>query len=49
MAAPENLPRRWHPQIEAASDDTTLARLVADYVAGMTDLYAAEIHARLLG
>lgn len=49
MAAPENLPRRWHPQIEAARDDTTLARLVADYIAGMTDLYAAEIHTRLLG
>lgn len=49
MAAPENLPSSWHAQIEAAPDDTTLARLVADYIAGMTDLYAAEIHARLLG
>ena len=49
MAAPENLPSSWHPQIEAVRDDTTLARLVADYIAGMTDLYAAEIHERLLG
>ncbi|MEM1374056.1 MAG: deoxyguanosinetriphosphate triphosphohydrolase [Pseudomonadota bacterium] len=49
MAAPENLPASWHPQIKAATDDTTLARLVADYIAGMTDLYAAEAHARLTG
>ncbi|MEM6277420.1 MAG: deoxyguanosinetriphosphate triphosphohydrolase, partial [Pseudomonadota bacterium] len=48
MAAPEHLPESWQPQINAAKDDTTLARLVADYIAGMTDLYAAEAHDRLL-
>ncbi|WP_432816944.1 deoxyguanosinetriphosphate triphosphohydrolase [Sulfitobacter sp. JB4-11] len=47
---PQLLPRHWARQIaEAAQDQTTLARMVADYIAGMTDRYALGEHARLLG
>ena len=35
--------------IAAAQDDAALARLVADYIAGMTDRFALQQHARLLG
>ena len=47
---PDLLPRDWARQIEAAAQDrTTLARMVADYIAGMTDRFALQEHARLLG
>ena len=49
MSAPENLPRRWQEDVKAAQDDVALARLVSDYIAGMTDRFALEAHARLLG
>ena len=47
---PALLPRHWARQIEeAAQDRTTLARMVSDYIAGMTDRFAYAEHARLLG
>ncbi|MFK7835138.1 MAG: deoxyguanosinetriphosphate triphosphohydrolase [Sulfitobacter sp.] len=47
---PDMLPRHWARQIErAGSDKTQLARMVCDYIAGMTDRYAYAEHARLLG
>ncbi len=50
LAHPEMLPRHWARQIEeAAQDRTTLARMVCDYIAGMTDRFALQEHARLLG
>ncbi|RAZ88120.1 deoxyguanosinetriphosphate triphosphohydrolase [Cereibacter johrii] len=49
MARPELLPREWRRDVEAAADETTLARIVADYVAGMTDRFALQEHARLCG
>lgn len=49
MARPELLPAEWRADIEAARDEVTLARIVADYVAGMTDRFAIQEHARLLG
>ncbi|MEL6649141.1 MAG: hypothetical protein AAFQ05_15960, partial [Pseudomonadota bacterium] len=49
MSAPENLPRAWQQDVAAATTDTELARLVSDYIAGMTDRFALESHARLLG
>ena len=49
MSAPENLPRRWQDDVRAAKDDVALARLVSDYIAGMTDRFALESHAHLLG
>ncbi|SNX67625.1 dGTPase [Cereibacter ovatus] len=49
MADPGLLPPEWRLDVEAARDETTLARIVADYVAGMTDRFALQEHARLCG
>ncbi len=50
LAQPDLLPPRWQVDVATAGKDTTaLARVVSDYVSGMTDRYAIEIHAELLG
>ncbi|MEZ5755301.1 MAG: deoxyguanosinetriphosphate triphosphohydrolase [Paracoccaceae bacterium] len=49
MARPDLLPAEWRADIEAARDEVALARIVADYVAGMTDRFAIQEHARLVG
>ena len=49
MAQPELLPGEWRDDVARATDDTQLARIVADYVAGMTDRFALQEHARLMG
>lgn len=49
MARPDLLPAEWRADIEAARDEVALARIVADYVAGMTDRFAIQEHARLMG
>ncbi|MDR0808699.1 MAG: deoxyguanosinetriphosphate triphosphohydrolase [Gemmobacter sp.] len=49
LRRPELLPGEWLPDIEAARDETELARIVADYVAGMTDRFAIQEHGRLFG
>ena len=46
---PERLPAEWRGDVAAASDEVQLARIVADYVAGMTDRFALQEHARILG
>lgn len=46
---PKQMPARWHDDIEAATDETALARIVSDYIAGMTDRFALQDHARLTG
>ncbi|WP_170477995.1 deoxyguanosinetriphosphate triphosphohydrolase [Ruegeria arenilitoris] len=46
---PKQMPSRWHGDIEAAGDETALARIVSDYIAGMTDRFALQDHARLTG
>ncbi len=46
---PKQMPERWHCDIEAAQDETALARIVSDYIAGMTDRFALQDHARLTG
>jgi len=43
---PDCLPTRWRAAAEAA-DEPARARLVADYIAGMTDRYALDEHRRL--
>ena len=48
-AWPELLPGEWRADIEAARDETELARIVADYVSGMTDRFALQEGQRLLG
>jgi dGTPase len=49
MAQPQLLPAEWQGDIATARDETTLARIVADYVAGMTDRFALQQGAKLLG
>ena len=49
MARPDLLPQEWAEDVRAAGDEVTLARIVADYVAGMTDRFALQEHQRLLG
>lgn len=46
---PDLLPGHWASHIaQAGQDRTTLARMVADYIAGMTDRFAIGEHARLI-
>ena len=47
MAHPDQLPRQWQAEVRTAQDDTTLARLVCDYIAGMTDRFALQTHRRI--
>jgi len=49
LSRPGLLPAEWREAVDRAGDDVTLARIVADYVAGMTDRFALQEHARLLG
>ncbi len=49
LAQPELLPQEWRADVLAARGETELARIVADYVAGMTDRFALLEGARLLG
>ena len=43
------LPAEWQVDIENAKDETALARIVSDYISGMTDRFAQQEHTRLLG
>jgi len=45
--ASRDLPGRWHGYAADAPDDHSLARIVADFIAGMTDPYALDEYARL--
>lgn len=49
MADPGLLPSNWNAPEAAREGDAALARLVADYVAGMTDRFALTEHERLTG
>ena len=46
---PALLPAEWRADVAAARDETELARVVLDYVAGMTDRFAIQEHDRLCG
>ncbi|WP_272003405.1 deoxyguanosinetriphosphate triphosphohydrolase [Roseovarius sp. ZX-A-9] len=48
MEHPDYLPRRWQADVAAAGTTQALARLVSDYIAGMTDRFALLQHARHL-
>jgi dGTPase len=49
MADAALLPKQWRKDVEAvAGDETALARIVCDYIAGMTDRFALQEHARLV-
>jgi len=49
MDQPDELPKQWRKDVAEALDETALARIVADYIAGMTDRFAIQEHARLCG
>ena len=49
LSKPDLLPRHWADAVAAAQDEVTLARMVSDYIAGMTDRFALQEHARLFG
>ncbi|MFV0490731.1 MAG: deoxyguanosinetriphosphate triphosphohydrolase [Pseudorhodobacter sp.] len=49
LRQPELLPQEWREDIAAARSESELARIVADYVAGMTDRFAIQEHTRLVG
>ena len=46
LAEPECLPTEWNARADGPASPRT-ARLVADFIAGMTDRFALEEHARL--
>ena len=41
------LPEDWSERLDSDSSEEAKARLVSDYIAGMTDNYAQKIYARL--
>lgn len=50
MAHTDQLPKQWRKDVEeVAGDETALARIVCDYISGMTDRFALQEHARLMG
>jgi dGTPase len=49
LDAPDHLPEEWRRDVAQAVDETALARLVSDYIAGMTDRFALQEYARLTG
>ncbi len=49
LAEPLQMPARWHSDIAATDSETDLARIVCDYIAGMTDRFALQEHTRLFG
>ncbi len=46
LSEPQCLPTVWYQRADGAGTPVT-ARLVADYIAGMTDRYAMEVHQKL--
>ena len=50
MAHPGELPKQWRRDVDAvAGDETALARIVCDYISGMTDRFALQTHAQIFG
>jgi dGTPase len=49
LAHPDHLPEAWKADVATAKDETELARVICDYVAGMTDRFALQEGERLLG
>lgn len=49
LVRPALLPEDWQGDVAKATDETALARVVLDYVAGMTDRFAIQEWGRLVG
>ena len=48
MARPDMLPKQWRKDVAEVQGETELARIVCDYIAGMTDRFAMQEHSRLI-
>lgn len=46
---PENLPKQWRKDVDEVSSNTELARIVCDYISGMTDRFALQCHEEFVG
>ncbi|MEY1555837.1 deoxyguanosinetriphosphate triphosphohydrolase [Yoonia sp. R2331] len=49
LSNPSELPKQWRKDVQEVADMEGLARIVADYIAGMTDRFAIQEHKRLIG
>ena len=49
LANPDALPKQWRKDVAEVTSETELARIVCDYIAGMTDRFALQSHERLIG
>jgi dGTPase len=49
MDDPLSLPEDWQKRLPGVADQTTRARVVADYISGMTDRMAMVEHERIFG
>lgn len=47
MAEPDLLPKQWRKDVAEADGETALARIVCDYISGMTDRFALQEWKRL--
>lgn len=47
MKQTDLLPKQWRKDVAEVEDETALARIVADYISGMTDRFALQEHKRL--
>lgn len=48
MDHPDKLPKQWRKDVEEVSGEVELARLVSDYIAGMTDRFALQCYERFI-
>ncbi len=46
---PQAMPKPWHDKILQSNESNGRARIVCDYIAGMTDRFAVKEHERLFG
>jgi dGTPase len=46
LAEPQLMPAEWGAMADASQHDAKRARIVADYIAGMTDRYAVMLYRR---
>ncbi len=49
MQRPDLLPKQWRKDVADVKNETELARIVCDYIAGMTDRFALQQYDDLLG
>ncbi|MEL6572229.1 MAG: deoxyguanosinetriphosphate triphosphohydrolase [Pseudomonadota bacterium] len=49
MTHTDQLPKQWRKDVAEAPDEVALARIVLDYIAGMTDRFAIQEHSRIFG